>query len=460
MSAHRSDSAEPPDPRSSLEQIIAERVDQELKQCLDHAAEGLHWVGPDGTILWANQTELDLVGYARSEYIGRHIAEFHVDQPVIGDILTRLTRGETLQNYEARLRRKDGSVRYVLINSNVLWRDNQFLHTRCFTRDVTDRKAADEVTLRLAEVVEHSEDAIISEDLGGLITSWNPAAERMYGYTAIEAQGQSIRFIIARDREDEEAQVVRRVRSGERVPPFDTERLHKDKTVIDVALTVSPIRDREGRIVGASTMARDISQRKQTEARDRFLVDLDDGVRPLTDAEEITFTAAKALGQLLNVNRCAYATVEEDEDTFVLTGNYNDAVPSIVGRYAFTQFGKECLRLMRAGKPYVVTDAERDDRITEAERPSYEMTAIRAVVCVPILKQGRFVAAMAVHAVAPRNWQPVEVELVERVASRCWESIERARVTEELKESEHLFRALANSIANLAWMARPDGWIY
>ena len=78
----------------------------------------------------------------------------------------------------------------------------------------------------------------------------------------------------------------------------------------------------------------------------------------------------------------------------------------------------------------------------------------------PILKQGRFVAAMAVHAVAPRHWQPDEIELVARVASRCWESIERTRITEELKESEHLFRALANSIANLAWMARPDGWIY
>jgi PAS domain S-box-containing protein len=460
MSAHRPDYAEPPEPSSSLEQKIAERVDRELKQCLDHAAEGLHWVGPDGTILWANQTELDLLGYTRDEYIGHNIAEFHVDQPIIGDILTRLTRGETLLNYEARLRRKDGSVRYVQINSNVLWRDNQFLHTRCFTRDVTDRKAADELALRLADIVENSDDAIISHDPAGVITSWNTSAQRMYGYTAIEAQGQSISLIVPADRAHEEAEVVHRVRSGERVPPFDTVRRHKDGSIVNVALTVSPIRDREGRIVGTSKMARDISQRRRMEARDRFLIDLDDLVRPLTDAEEITFTAATALGQHLGVNRCAYATVEEDEDTFVLTGNYNDGVHSIIGRYTFRQFGEECLRLMRAGKPYVVSDAEADDRITEAERASYEMTAVRAVVCVPILKQGRFVAAMAVHAVTPRSWQLDEVELVERVASRCWESIERARVTKELKESEHLFRALANSIANLAWMARPDGWIY
>jgi PAS domain S-box-containing protein len=439
---------------------VAELVERELKQCLDHAAEGIHWVAPDGTILWANQTELDLLGYSADEYIGRPIAAFHVDQPVIDDILGRLTRGETILQYEARLRHKDGSLRVVRINSNVLWRDGEFLHTRCFTRDVTDRAAADEVSRRLADIVENSDDAIIGQDLAGVITSWNPAAEAMYGYAASEALGRSIHMIIPSERQHEEADVVRRVRNGERVPPFDTLRRHKNGSLLDVALTVSPIRDREGQVVGASKTARDIGQRKRLEARDRFLVELDDTVRPLTDAEEITFTAARALGQHLCVNRCAYATVEDDQDTFLLTGNYNDGVASIVGRYAFRQFGEACRRLMRMGEPYVVADSESDSRITADDRPAYVMTAIRAVICVPILKQGRFVAAMAVHSVSPRKWEADEVELVQRVASRCWESIERARVAQELRESEHLFRALANSIANLAWMAKPDGWIY
>ncbi len=119
-----------------------------------------------------------------------------------------------------------------------------------------------------------------------------------------------------------------------------------------------------------------------------------------------------------------------------------------------------CLRLLKDGHPYVVADSTTDERITAADRPSYAAADIGAAISVPILKQGRLVAALAVHTVQPRQWQPDEVELVQRVASRCWESIERARVTQELEESEHLFRALANSIANLAWMARPDGWIY
>ena len=254
---------------ASLDSTIVEVVDRELRACLDRAAEGLHFVGPDGMILWANQTELDLLGYSREEYIGHNITEFHVDPPTIEDILARLTRGETLLNYEARLRRKDGSIRFVHINSNVLWRDEQFLHTRCFTRDITDRKAVDELAQRLADIVENSNDAIISQDLEGQITSWNPAAERMYGFGAAEAIGQSIGLVIPCGREDEEADVVRRVRNGERVAPFDTIRQHKSGAPIDVALTVSPIRNREGRIVGASKVTRDIGERKRLEARER-----------------------------------------------------------------------------------------------------------------------------------------------------------------------------------------------
>jgi PAS domain S-box-containing protein len=101
-------------------------------------------VGADGSILWANQAELDLLGYTREEYIGRKITEFHADQDVINDILRRLTDRETLHNYEARLRCKDGSVRHVLIDSNVMWEEDRFVHTRCFTRDITERKRAED----------------------------------------------------------------------------------------------------------------------------------------------------------------------------------------------------------------------------------------------------------------------------------------------------------------------------
>jgi PAS domain S-box-containing protein len=446
--------------RSGRETDLAEAIDAEVRACLDRAAEGVHFVGPDGTILWANQTELDLLGYAHDEYVGHNIVEFHVDRPVLEDILERLRRGETLLSYDARLRRKDRTVLDAEINANVQWSDGEFLHARFFTRDVTNRRAADESALRLAEIVEHSEDAIISKDLDGVITSWNPAAERLFGYSAEEAVGQSILLIIPRDHRREEDDVIRHIRNGEHVEPFETVRQRKDGTRIDISVTVSPVRNHQGRIVGASKIARDISDRKRIEARDRFLAQLDDAIRRLTTADEITDTATKALGRHLSAAECAYAIVEDDEDAFVLAGNDAAEALGAVHRSSFRQFGEECLRLMRVGSPYVVFDVATDPRVADADRLTYAMVAIRALICAPILKAGRLVAAMAVHVATPRRWQAGEVELVQQVASRCWESIERARVTEDLRESERQFRVLANSIANLAWMARPDGWIY
>jgi PAS domain S-box-containing protein len=116
------------------------RKETQLTDFFENAAIGLHWVGPDGTILRVNQAELDMLGYKREEYLGRNIAEFHVDSAVIDDILKRLREGEVLRDFEARLRCKDGSIKYVRINSSVFWERGKFIHTRCFTRDITDRK--------------------------------------------------------------------------------------------------------------------------------------------------------------------------------------------------------------------------------------------------------------------------------------------------------------------------------
>jgi PAS domain S-box-containing protein len=118
------------------------RSEQDLKDFLETAAEGMHWVGPDGIIIWANKAELQLLGYSRDEYIGQHISRFHASRETIDDILECLHRDGELRDREARLICKDGSTRDVLINSNVLRRDGQFVHTRCFTRDITDLKRA------------------------------------------------------------------------------------------------------------------------------------------------------------------------------------------------------------------------------------------------------------------------------------------------------------------------------
>jgi len=168
------------------------RREEELTDFVENSAVGLHWVAADGTIVWANQAELDLLGYAREEYIGHHIAEFHADRGVIEDILARLTADETLHGYEARLRCKDGSLRYVLISSNVRRRDGEFVHTRCFTRDITERKRAEESLMLYGRVLDSMVEGVSVADERGFIIYTNPAEDEMFGYARGELVGRHV----------------------------------------------------------------------------------------------------------------------------------------------------------------------------------------------------------------------------------------------------------------------------
>ena len=144
--------------RREAEEELRRQAD-DLEDFFENASMGIHWVGHDGTILRANRAEMEMLGYPPEEYVGRNIIDFHADPEVIADILARLTRGETLLDYEARLKCRDGSIRHVLINSNVRFRNGRFLHTRCLTRDVTERYRAEQEMRRLKDQAEAASQA-------------------------------------------------------------------------------------------------------------------------------------------------------------------------------------------------------------------------------------------------------------------------------------------------------------
>ncbi|MBM7776127.1 anti-anti-sigma factor [Actinokineospora baliensis] len=206
----------------------------------------------------------------------------------------------------------------------------------------------------------------------------------------------------------------------------------------------------DGTPVGLRGVSLDITARRAAHERERFLGALERELQPLEDAEEIIATAASRLGVHLGVDRCAYARVEADEDHFVMSGSHATGLPPLAGRYAMSAFGAGALTAMRAGLPWVVVDADTDHRLADLD--AYRVTGIRAVICVPLRKAGRFVAAMAVHQATPRAWTAEEVDLVGVVVARCWETLERVHAGRALRASEQRYRMLFERATDGVWV--------
>jgi PAS domain S-box-containing protein len=281
-----------------------------------------------------------------------------------------------------------------------------------------------------------------------------------FGKQPEEVVGSTIHAVFGEPYSSRAQPFIVRALGGEQVA-YESQVWDSRRQLRDVTVSYTPDHGIDGAVRGFTTLVQDVTHRKRAERRHALLVELDDAVRALTDPLEITQTAASLLGDHLEVNRCAYADVEADENTFNLTGDYNVGVPSIVGRYTFAQFGGECLRLMRDGEPFVVEDSETDPR-TRGVRDAYRETRIRSTICVSIRKAGRFVGSLAVHQLTPRRWRPDEVDLVQVVADRCWESIERARVARELAASERRLRLAqrAGHAGSFEWMLKTGKIIW
>ena len=243
---------------------------QQLRAMFSQAAVGIAITGRDGRFTEANDRACAIFGYSFDELSGKTYLDLtHADDvPRTVEAMQRLLAGET-DSYvmEKRYRRKDGgevwSSTTVVVLRNPRGEPERFFG---IVQDIDDRKQAEEVRARLAAVVDSSGDAIVTKTLDGILTSWNAAAELMFGYTPEEVLGKPVTILIPEDHLDEEPEILQRVRRGERVHHYETIRRRKDGTLINVSLSVSPLKDSSGRIIGASKIARDITRQKQDEA--------------------------------------------------------------------------------------------------------------------------------------------------------------------------------------------------
>jgi len=171
-----------------------------------------------------------------------------------------------VRGMEAVAERPDGTrVSFELYPTPIFNSDGDLTGAVNMLIDITDRKRAEQAKQHLAAIVEFSDDAIISIDLHGIIQSWNSAAERIYGYTVREATGKSVDILIPPDRSNEEPEILNRIRGGRHIEHYETVRVRKDGSLIDISLTVSPVMDGDGRVIGASKIARDITERRKAQ---------------------------------------------------------------------------------------------------------------------------------------------------------------------------------------------------
>lgn len=421
-------------------QAHVRRSEQELSDFFDNATIGLHWVGPDGRIIRANRAELNLLGYTADEYIGHHIAEFHADPDVIQDLLQELWAGKEVRDREARMRCQDGSIKHVLISSSVLWEGGTFIHTRCFTRDITEQKREEEIRRRLAAIVESSEDAIIGKDLDGTITSWNRGAEKLYGYTAGEIVGRPISVLIAPGHEDDFPTIMGRLSRGERIEQYETVRVCKDGRLVDVSLTVSPIRDATGRIHGASKIARDITQRKRAEAA---LQRQTERLRLLWEAAAVLLTVEDPnlmlrgllakIGAHVGVDVYLNYMVTDSGDALRLTSCAGISVEEArqITRLEFGQAVCGTVALHR--RPIVATHIQQSD---DAKVQLVKSFGIRAYACNPLLAGERLIGTLSFASRLKDQFDADEVAFIETICHYVTVAYERLRLLSELKEAD------------------------
>jgi PAS domain S-box-containing protein len=243
--------------------------EERLRAVFSQAALGIAIADLDGRLLETNAKFGSILGYSVEELRERTFIDLTHPEDVAETQahVKRLLEGK-IENYalEKRYLRKDGKAIWSNTTVTLLRKESgeaeQFIG---IIQDITDRKHSEELLSRLAAIVEYSDDAIITKTLEGVITTWNPAAQRIFGYTAAEAIGQPVTLLIPDDQLDEEPGILSRLRAGERIDHYETIRRRKDGTLFNVSLTVSPLKDASGRTIGASKIARDITRQKRAE---------------------------------------------------------------------------------------------------------------------------------------------------------------------------------------------------
>jgi PAS domain S-box-containing protein len=414
--------------RKRAEKALRES-EAKIRRLVDANIIGIFIWDFEGRIIEANDAFLRMVGYDREDLASGRLRWTELTPPEWRDSdkrrLAELKLTGSLQPFEKEYFGKDGIRVPVLIGAATFEEGgNQGV---AFVLDLTERKRTEQAAEHLASIVESSDDAIVSKDLDGIIRTWNRGAERLFGYKAAEVIGRPITILIPPDRLDEEPGILARIRRGEPVDHFETVRRHKDGSLIDISLTVSPTRDAKGAIVGASKIARDITERKRA----------DEALRQSTEAlrrSEAYLAEAQRLSHTGTwVSDGTLTTVYNSEENYRIWGF--DPLQGVPSRDAMWQ------RIHPDDR----------DRVWEGVQEAVRQKRDYAGEFRIVLPDGtiKYLDVTAHHRFSARG------EVVEILRTNV-DVTETKRAERALRESEAKFRDYAETASDWFWETGPD----
>ncbi len=413
---------------------------------LDSALDCIITMDASGRVQEFNPASERVFGFSRSEAVGKELAELIIpprlrerhrqglarylktgEGPLIGKLI------------EIEALRRDGSEIMVALAINATQVNGSPIFT-AYLRDITERKRAEETNRRLAAIIESSGDAIISKDLDELVTSWNKEAERLFGYSADEIIGKPITVLVPPDRHNEELGIIERLRQGERVLRYETVYFRKDGTALDVSLAVWPIKDETGNVIGASKIARDITERIRTERRRTTQY-------AVTNLLAASWTLAEVATELLE------AMASSGDWAFAAIWTYDEAAGGLRCRNVWHEASErvkkfsdlslvvtlpECQglpgRVWNSKKPTWVYDVTHDPNFPRA--PYAAAADLRGGFAFPLFFQGEIDGIMELfsHNVV----EPDEdlLQMVEALGSQIGLFIARGRIVQELQREK------------------------
>jgi PAS domain S-box-containing protein len=421
----------------------------ELQSVINRTPFMLVRCGRDLRYRFISEAYANLIGRSRDEVIGKTIKDmigakgFATLRPYVDEVL----RGNAVE-FECELEfPKTGKRRLAIAYRPELDLSGSAGGWIASLLDITEESAGEQARRQLASIVESSDDAIVSKDLNGIVVTWNPGAQHLFGYSAEEIVGKPITMLIPAELQDEEPKILERIRRGERIEHYETTRRCKDGQLVEVSLTVSPMRDERGTIVGASKIVHDITARKRSEAvmvrranEQAALYRFTDRLYRATSVNDIYQAALDAIVAALHCSRASILRCDNDGAMrFVAWRGLSDRYRNTVEGYSPWKAGEN------NPDPVCVTDVERAG-LSLPLKAALRQEGIAAVAFIPLMAEGKLVGEFMTYYEAPREFSSEDIDLALTIARQFGFGIERMQAEQARLRIEAELRTLSEKL--------------